>query len=275
MTMRRLFGVFLTFLALSGVAASAQPQPLSIPGEIVPNLDTTDRAALTGFEQNRITHITFHHEGFAGDDADLFRRASTARAKQSIDQRVRNINHYHATQAGLGMFAYHYAVDKSGLIAKGRPVRLKPATRSTLPGSRRLADFDGHFAVVALGDFNHEELTPASRLALVRVMSEAQRAYRVPTANILPHKHHAATSCPGRHILKEADRLQEMVLIFSLQSELVARGCLADAPDGRWGRKSKRAFEQLLQRNRGTGLGEQAGDAALFRMLDAPRAICN
>jgi hypothetical protein len=274
--MRRMSGiVFVLMLACTGGGgAQAQPQPLAIAGEIVPSLTQVARAGLAGFEHTRITHITFHHEGFAGEDADLFGRASAARDKQSIAQRVRNIDHYHATQAGLGMFAYHYAVDKAGNIAKGRPVRLKPATRSTLPGSRKLADFDGHFAVVALGDFNHERLTPAARLAYVRVMSEAQRAYRVPTAQIQPHRHHASTSCPGRHIMAEAEDLPRMVRAYSLQTELALRGCLAEAPDGRWGPKSSNALGRLVaQHPDALGQGSDT-DAMLFRLLDQPQVRC-
>lgn len=254
--------------------ASAEPPPLSISGEIVPTLTTVDQSALAGFEHDDITHITFHHEGFAGDDADLFRRASAARERQSIGERVRNINHYHATQAGLGMFAYHYAVDKAGNIAKGRPVRLKPATRSRSYDTGKLADFDGHFAVVALGDFNHERLTPAGRLAYVRVMSEAQRAYRVPTANVLPHRHYASTACPGKHILDEAEALQEMVFVYSLQEVLQERGCLEEAPDGVWGPETKRALARLLLRNADVLQAREPNDAALFEILDMPQAVC-
>lgn len=270
----KLFLVLAAYIFCSVTLVWAQPQSLSVPGEVLPNLTTVDRAALAGFEHDRITHITFHHEGFAGTDANLFRRASAARDKQTITQRVLNINHYHATQAGLGMFAYHYAIDKAGNIAKGRPVRLKPSTRSTLPGTRKLADFDGHFAVVALGDFNHESLTAAGRLAYVQVMSEAQRAYRVPTVNIQPHLHHASTSCPGEAIIGEADTLRKMVLAYSLQSELFARGCLKGDPDGRWGRKSKAAFDRLLRRNASVLRERDVNDAALFQILAHPRASC-
>ncbi|MGP6087623.1 hypothetical protein [Antarctobacter jejuensis] len=259
---------------LTGVrAVLAEPAPLSNPGEVSVPLRGADQSALRGFAHDRITHITFHHEGFAGADADLFRRASAARDRQTIGERVRNIHAYHAGQAGLGMFAYHYAVDKVGNIAKGRPVRLKPGTRSTEYGPGALADFAGHFAVVALGDFNHESLTPAGRLAYVRVMSEAQRAYRVPTAQIQPHKHHASTSCPGETILAEAAALQRQVLVYSLQAELVARGCLTDRPDGVWGSRSKRALSRLRQ-EAGAVTARDPSDAALFQMLDAPGARC-
>ncbi len=269
----RITGIIVILGAVLTGPLWAEPQPLSIAGEVAPKLSTIDQSALRGFEHDRITHITFHHEGFAGADADLFRRASAARERQTISERVRNINHYHATGAGLGMFAYHYAVDKAGNIAKGRPVRLKPGTRSTAYGSRKLADFDGHFAVVALGDFNHESLTSAGRLAYVRVMSEAQRAYRVPTSHIQPHKEHASTSCPGETILAEAVTLQRRVLAYSLQAELAARGCLADQPDGIWGGKSKRALTKLRQ-SAGAVTARDPSDAALFQMQDAPAARC-
>lgn len=253
-------------------SAAAEPAQLHIAGEVAPAYAGIDQSVMQGYVQERITHITFHHEGFAGADADLFRRASAARAKQTIDQRLRNIHHDHAANAGLGMIAYHYAVDAKGQIGKGRPVRYAPATKSTVKGGTAKADFTGHFAVLALGDFNHEHLTDAARLSYIRVMSEAQRAYRVPTANILPHMHHASTSCPGTHIMEEADTLPRRVLVYSLQTELAARGCGDLQPDGTWGKASARALARL---NRSGGVSAaQPGDAALFEMLDNPGLQC-
>ncbi|KUF09466.1 N-acetylmuramoyl-L-alanine amidase [Pseudoponticoccus marisrubri] len=266
----------LCLLLLAGATTlSAEPAPLSIEGEIVPALSGIEQATLDTYRHARITHITFHHEGFAGTDADLFARASAARARQSIAQRVRNIHHDHAHNAGLGMIAYHYAVDPAGQIAKGRPVRYKPATRSTLRGSSRRADFDGHFAVVALGDFNHQHLTEAARASYVRVMSEAQRAYRVPTANILPHLHHAQTSCPGTHIMDEIDSLLRRVTTRSLQAELVARGCGTPALSGTWDAPSAAAFERLVAAHGAMLASHAPGDAVLQQMLHDPALACD
>ncbi|WHZ34898.1 N-acetylmuramoyl-L-alanine amidase [Sagittula sp. MA-2] len=251
-----------------------EPAPLKVPGEITVELSEIDQKALRPYAQPRITHITFHHEGFAGTDAALFRKASAARDRQSISQRVRNINHDHVANAGLGMIAYHYAVDKTGQIAKGRPVRYAPATKSTVHGGTEKADFTGHFAVVALGDFNHETLTDVARLSYIRVMSEAQRAYRVPTANIRPHLHYASTSCPGEHIMAEADDLPLRVLVFGLQAELAVRGCGPVEPDGVWGKASGRALDRLVSANRASYAPDAIDDAALFTLLDDPALRC-
>ncbi|EBA05882.1 N-acetylmuramoyl-L-alanine amidase [Sagittula stellata] len=251
-----------------------EPAPLQVPGEITVDLSEIDQKTLRRYGHSRITHITFHHEGFAGTDAALFRKASAARDRQSISQRVRNINHDHVANAGLGMIAYHYAIDKAGQIAKGRPVRYAPATKSTVIGGTEKADFTGHFAVVALGDFNHEALTDAARLSYVRVMSEAQRAYRVPTANIRPHLHYASTSCPGERIMKEADDLRLRVLTFSLQTELAARGCGSLDPDGVWGKASRRAFDRLVSTDRSRYSPGIIDDTALFPLLDDPALRC-
>lgn len=264
--LRGIFILLWGILAFCGVAASAEPLALHIDGEVAPELQADPRA-LEPYAQSRITHITFHHEGFAGDDATLFAKASQARAKQTIGQRVRNINHDHAGAAGLGMIAYHYAVDAQGRIARGRPVRYAPATKSTTTDGRT-PDFAGHFAVVALGDFNHESLTPQARLAYIRVMSEAQRAFRVPTANIRPHLDYAATACPGTHIMEEADRLPFRVLAFSLQAELAARGCTRQEPDGQWTAQDTQTLARLVPGVTGPG------DSPLFILIDNPGLLC-
>jgi hypothetical protein len=256
--------------------ALAEPVQLHVAGEIVVDLPGADTRRLAGAAHDRITHITFHHEGFAGNDAALFARASRARAGQSLAQRVRNIHRYHARDAGLGMFAYHYAVGPGGGIARGRPVRYRPATRSTVWGGTARADFAGHFAVVVLGDFNHERLTPAARQALLKVMSQAQRTYRVPTAHILPHRAHANTACPGRFLLEEAAALAEATRVVSLQTELRARGCLEASPDGLWGPVTARAHDRLAKRH-GLQAAPRGGpdDSLLFTLLDRPGARCD
>lgn len=273
MFLRALSAALAASLCLGGTA-SAEPAPMSIAGEVVPQLTGIDPAAMRNYGHDAITHITFHHEGFAGDDAALFRKASAARETQSIGQRVRNIHAWHAGGAGLGMIAYHYAVDRSGNIAKGRPVRFKPATLSREKGSSRRADFAGHFAVVALGDFNHERLTPAARHAYIRVMSEAQRAYLVPTERIRPHLDHAATACPGEHIAAEADSLRHEVLVYGLQDELDRRGCGALTPDGVWGPRSARAFERFARQHGARLSSARPDDTALFEMLRDPSLTC-
>jgi len=255
------------------VAAQSEPVPMHIQGELTPGLPGVSAETMSLYRQADIGFITFHHEGFAGSDADLFRRASAAREKMSITQRVRNIHRDHAVNAGLGMIAYHYVIDKNGQIAKGRPVRFKPGTRSTVWGGRERADFAGHFAVMVLGDFNHDVLTVPARQALVQVMSEAQRAYRVPTARILPHRTHANTSCPGKNLLAEAESLPRLVLAYSFQRELVARGCMTSQPDGIWGRASKRAYTRLTRQNREFA-GMPISDVTLFGLMDRPGAIC-
>ncbi|WGW03100.1 N-acetylmuramoyl-L-alanine amidase [Tropicibacter oceani] len=271
--MARFLITALAFALLSGPLAS-DPAALTVPGEQRPPLTRIDPDALRGFRQDRITHITFHHEGFAGTDAALFARASKARMRQSASQRVLNINAYHAGDAGLGMIAYHYVVGPDGSIVKGRPVHLKPATSSTAPGSSQLADFDGHFAVMALGDFGHEHLTDAARLSMVRVMSQAQRLYRVPTVHIQPHKAHATTACPGKHILAEAEALARMVQSYSLQSELAARGCGQITPDGIFGKASQAALDRL-RGSAGGGLTRTTTvEAALMHMLNDPGVTC-
>ncbi len=261
-------------LLFSALAAFAEPAPMVIPGESRPDLEAVDSDVLQRYSHDRITHITFHHEGFAGHDAALFARASAARDRLSLGQRMRNLNHFHAADRNFGMIAYHYAIDKSGGIAKGRPVRFKPATGSTVIGGAARADFDGHFAVVALGDFNHETLTEDARLALVAVMSQAQRQYAVPEARIQPHKHHASTSCPGETMLAEAASLARRTTLFSLQSELARRGCGGAAPDGIAGAATVAAFRRFTAANPDYA---QSGlnDDTLQRMLSDTGAGCS
>lgn len=269
---------------LAAPAAMAQSLGFSMPGAVDPGyvkskwVKGPDQSVLNRYAQDKITHITYHHEGFANGDPAAFAKYAPGRLRQSTVQRARNIHNFHV-ESGLGMIAYNFVVGVQGDIAQGRPLSFAPATFTKNPATGKTADFTGHFAVVMLGDFGVEELTPDMRLGLLTVMSQAQRHFRVPTANIAPHKDHVAhngqfgTACPGEHIYKQKGLIANMTLAVSLQSELAARGCYLSSIDGEFGEGSQAALQKLARAN--ASLGKLAvTDESLWTLLDNPNAKC-
>jgi len=274
----------IVFALMFAQAASAQSLGFTMPGAVDPGyvkskwVKGPDQAVLKRYAQTKITHITFHHEGFANSDPAAFAKYAPGRLRQSTVQRARNIHNFHV-DSGLGMIAYNFVVGVQGDIALGRPLSYAPATFTKDPATGKTADFTGHFAVVMLGDFGVEELSPQMRLGLVKVMSEGQRYFRVPTANIEPHKDHVShngrfgTQCPGKHVYDQKGLIANMTLAVSLQTELAQCGCYGAAIDGEFGEGSQAALQKLAGQN--PRLGKLAPtDETLWAMLDAPKVVC-
>jgi hypothetical protein len=272
------------FALFSAQGLHAQSLGFIMPGATDPGyvkskwVKGPDQAVLKRYAQSKITHITFHHEGFANSDPAVFAKYAPGRLRQSTVQRARNIHNFHV-DSGLGMIAYNFVVGVQGDIALASPLSFAPATFTKDPATGKTADFTGHFAVVMLGDFGVEPLSQEMRLGLVKVMSEGQRYFRVPTANIEPHKDHVShngrfgTQCPGKHVYDQKDRIANMTLAVSLQTELAQRGCYTAGIDGEFGDGSQAALQTLAGHN--PKLGKLAPtDETLWAMLDAPQAVC-
>jgi hypothetical protein len=151
---------------------------------------------------------------------------------------------------------------------------------STHPRTKKIADFTGHLAVMVLGDFDFEPLPAAARLGLIKVMSEAQRKFRVPTAHIQPHKDHVAhngafgTSCPGVHIYKVKDEIARMTLVYGIQTELNARKCDAGGADGIVNQRTREALARIKKAHPAEFTGEDIADATLFKLVARPDLSC-
>lgn len=293
--MKNSFGFFVA-LCLLPVSALGQVEELVVSTEIATPELPRDQDILDGYERSNIRFITYHHEGFGPGIPDIEnltetelkirlednypeyerRRNARLRFERGIEQWVENINNGHRTHErnpNLGMIAYHIAVHPDGSIARGRPASLAPGTWATSsPG--QYPDFSEHFAVVSLGDHNYEPMTDAAFKAYIAVISTAQRQYRVPASNILPHQHHAGTSCPGVHLESEHENIIRRVVATSLQVELANRGCAPGVIDGILGQNSMNAYQRLVTENPESLLGQPLDDELLLRLLDNPNLLC-
>lgn len=270
-------------LPSSGSADFAQ---FSVPGELTPSFEPSrwvkaiDQSALEPYRHSLITHIAYHHEGFANGNEDLFGPRELARSGQSPVERTYNIHKEHV-ENGYGMIAYNYAVAPDGVIVRARPLDFAPATGSTDPRTGEIANFKGHFAVVALADFDFEPVEDRRKqlLSMIRVMSIAQRVFRVPSIDIRPHKDHVAynkefgSTCPGKNLYSERTEIRNMTLAMSIQSELAVRGCYDGAIDGLFGPISKSSLANFAVASRETEPLE-FNDEALWAIVDSPDAVC-
>lgn len=179
------------------------------------------------------------------------------------------------------MVAYHYGVGATGDIAKARPLDYAPGTGSTDPRTGGIANFDGHFAVVALADFDFENVVDREDqiFSMIKIMSEAQRFFRVPTNNIKSHRDQVTlgnefgSSCPGKNLQAIRANVVLETQAVSLQTELAAKGCYTAGIDGDFGPRSRAALSQFSSRHPQLGsLG--LNDQTLWKLMDAPNDRC-
>lgn len=274
--------------------------------------NTPDLEILSRYRHNNIKYLTYHHQGFppiCNDPADSKwskppckeSGVNLARTRRKIDgvanskgigRLVANIQYDHINNekrktsmfAGgekirWGDIAYHYVVDRFGNIVEGRSIKYKPAS-GTIYGrggkDRRFmynTGTAGHFTVVILGNYDYEKPTRAGVLGIVRVLSAGQRRFRIPTENIAAHGDHANSSCPGENLYVLKDKIKEMTIAYSVQSELRARRCDPGRLDGDFGNRSKRALNRLRLKYPSLDL-TGADDETLFELLNNTEKRC-
>lgn len=278
-------GLSAATLALAGIVAKpsfAKLPEFTMPGELRPSFEKAkwvtakNQTDLDTYLHGPIKYIAYHHEGFADGKQSLFDIAQPKKVSQSAVQRTYIMHNDHVKKR-YGMIAYHYAVSPSGEIVKGRPLKYAPATGSTDPKTGEIANFDGHFAVVAMADFDFELVSDREKqiLSLITVISAAQRSFRVPSEDIRPHKDHVAfqgefgSSCPGKNLYAIRDKVRKMTLAISLQSVLSNRGYYKGSLDGVFGPVSEKALATFSAANKDIG-PLSFSDATLWSLLDNP-----
>lgn len=258
----------------------------SVPGELTPSFEPSrwvtaiDRNALEPYRHDSINYIAYHHEGFAEENLEWFEQRKLSRSDDEPIERTYNIHKDHV-EKGYGMIAYNYVVAPDGEIVRARPLNFAPATGSTDPRTGKIANFSDHFAVVALADFDFERVADRKNqvFSMIKIMSLAQRTFRVASKDIRPHKDHVAyggefgSTCPGRNLYAERDKIRAMTLALSVQSELSVRGCYSGSLDGLFGPASRSSLAAFSEKNR--SLGSLAlNDDALWALLDVQKNSC-
>ncbi|OJJ12986.1 hypothetical protein BKI51_02655 [Alphaproteobacteria bacterium AO1-B] len=255
------------------------------------------------FKHHKIEYLTYHHQALFGESIEtalktgrqseinqakkeVRRKAELRLRAKGIREQVTNINGGNCANGEchfkkFGDIAYHYIVDQYGNIAEGRSLDYAPGTYTKSYGTNKIHDFKNHLAVMILGNFDAQELTREGKLALIRVLSAGQRKYKIETKNIQPHKHHANSSCPGVNILslRGKNAIPEMTLLYSLQSELIDRGCKPQAVsqhvflDGKYGTMTETALLRLQADNPSLNY-EIVSDQMLMSLLENPQYRC-
>ena len=130
-----------------------------------------------------ITRITIHHDGMpygvGSSEAD------------AID-RLRRIQNVHVNQHGWADIGYHYAIDPGGRIWDARP--------DNLQGAHVKDNNEHNLGILMMGNFNDVTPTNDAKAALVALIADKQRQYRIATGRVMTHQEIRPTECPGRSL---------------------------------------------------------------------------
>ncbi|MHC5115212.1 MAG: peptidoglycan recognition protein family protein [Planctomycetota bacterium] len=129
-----------------------------------------------------IRYITIHHDGMSPFHGDS---AGAAGSRLDAIRRAHRSKHW-------GDIGYHYAVDRSGRVWEGRPLRYQ--------GAHVKNHNPGNIGIVVLGNFDQQRPTQAQLEAVTNHVRGLMTVHRVSRRGLRTHLEWAPTRCPGRHL---------------------------------------------------------------------------
>ena len=118
----------------------------------------------------------------------IVHQSATKKAETSFEK----IKKFHLFQ-GMGNIAYHYFIEASGRLKKGR----NESTAGTHTKASQMSLKS--LGVCLAGDFNLEEPEPAQLKTLESLLNNLKTKYKIPKQRVLGHRevYGSATECPG------------------------------------------------------------------------------
>jgi hypothetical protein len=168
----------LMLMLLGGVAPEVQVPSI----EVFCRADWNSKKIKGPYTPHTIERITVHHQGVMTHKSEDYRK------------RLRKMQRYHQTeQKGFVDIAYHFVIDRNGVIFEGRPTTAAGETET---------DYDpkGHLLICLLGDFDKQKPSVRQMESLIKLAAWASRHFHVSPDTLAGHRDYAHTSCPGIHL---------------------------------------------------------------------------
>ena len=135
-------------------------------------------SAPTGaYARHQVSRITVHHS------------AVVLRDNRKAPAQLRSFQADHQAR-GWPDIAYHLLIDRRGNLYQGRPLWAVGDTNTSY-------DPSGHLLILALGNFQTQEISSAQLNTTVNVLAWACTRYGIAPRAIRGHRAYAATLCPG------------------------------------------------------------------------------
>ena len=148
------------------------------------------------FVPHQISRITVHHS------------AVVLRDNRKAPAQLRSFQADHQSR-GWPDIAYHLLIDRRGNLYQGRPLAAVGDTNTSY-------DPTGHLLVLALGNFQVQEISAAQLNMTVNVLAWACTRYGIAPSAIRGHRAYANTLCPG-------DRFQRYIADGTVKRRVAGR----------------------------------------------------
>lgn len=117
---------------------------------------------------------------------------------------IRGIQRFHMEDNKWSDIGYHYIIGPEGVIYQGRP--------ETVIGAHSVPN-TGMIGICVFGDYdpNQDPFTPASREALLKLMTWLTAEYGIKTSEFYGHRNFSTKSCPGDEIYNHLQEFKDEV----------------------------------------------------------------
>ena len=154
------------------------------------------KPATGDYVPHQISRITVHHSAVALSD------------NRKAPAQLRSFQADHQSR-GWPDIAYHMLIDRRGNLYLGRPLSAAGDTNTSY-------DPTGHLLVLALGNFQVQEISAAQLNMTVNVLAWACTRYGIEPSAIRGHRAYANTLCPG-------DRFQRYITDGTVERRVAGR----------------------------------------------------
>lgn len=150
-----------------------------------------------------VTRVTVHHSGEANN------MQSEAQIAQQLEEyRVSQSRSAASGGLGAGDLAYHFVIDRRGVVWEGRPLCYQGAHAGNSLANR------GNVGVCLLGNFNVQNPNSDQTRALRDLLNKLMARYRLAGSDVYTHREVkaqyglATTDCPGTYLQQEVATLR-------------------------------------------------------------------
>jgi len=141
-----------------------------------------------------ISRITVHHEGW---------KPVWFADQRSTAARLELIRVSHLKRLKAGDIAYHFIIDRAGVVWEGRNLAYQ--------GAHVKGQNEHNLGIMLLGNFAQQRPTAAQLASLTDTLVRLTRYYRVPIARVYTHGELGDTDCPGKYLQPEVARIHRQL----------------------------------------------------------------
>jgi len=174
--------VCLAALGLMGCAGTPSPGPAD--PRIVPVEAWGGTTAPPAARSHRVTRVTLHHQGV------------TWNPQADVAAYLRRLQQWSRESKRWADVPYHFVVAPDGTAYRGRAL-------STPGDTNTEYDPAGHLQVMLLGNFEHQQPTPAQWEGTVGLLAHLLRSHGLDAAALGTHREFSRqTVCPGENLVR-------------------------------------------------------------------------